>query len=78
MSQQRINQIKRKIEQDNIDLGVAKQQQQNALQKLKEEFDCKTMEEAEKKLDTLQKQANKLDADLTDLFDKIESEYCNA
>lgn len=69
----RIMKLKSKINEAELIEAQYKGQLSSTMKILKEEFDCDTLEEAEKKLSVLEDDYNNLEKDLQSLLENIES-----
>ncbi len=66
---------KKELEQEKIDNSRLEGQQAELLRQLKEKFDCSSIEEAKKKLITMQSNLNKLQTQLEEETKEYEEKY---
>ena len=64
--------LKEKIEESKAKRARAEGALEQAMERLKKEFGCSTVEEAEAKIEALNKELDKDEADLAELLDIIE------
>lgn len=75
MSLERVLELNEEIEKAKINKAKMEGALKQHFDRMKEEFGCKTISEAKKKLNTLKKEKEELEEELEDIVEKLESEY---
>lgn len=75
MTDKELLELKGKVETVKQTVSEYKGQQTGIIKQLKDDFGCKTIEEAEKKLKVLDKEIEELDQQIEDNISEIEEKY---
>lgn len=75
MSIERVLELKEEIEKAKINKAKMEGALKQHTNRLKEEFDCKDLSEAKKKLNALKKEKEELEEEIEEAVEKLESEY---
>lgn len=75
MSIERVLELKEEIEKAKINKAKMEGMLKQHLTRLKEDFDCKDLAEAKKKLSALKKEEEELEEEIEDAVEILEAEY---
>jgi len=75
MDEQELFKLKKQIDEAKSKVSELKGQQKHLMKQLKDEWDCTSIEAAEKKAKTIEKEINDLNQKITEGIEELEEKY---